>query len=95
VIEYNCAASKIVLPVVFQIPIWIFTTAAIRNLAHQRTDPGEARGGVKYSGHKKFLGPSNHQKDLLNSSGGLAWWTSHLPQEQEDPSSNPTRVLGF
>ena len=42
VIEYNCASSKIFLPILFQIPIWIFTTAAIRNLAYQRTDPGSA-----------------------------------------------------
>jgi hypothetical protein len=24
--------------------------------------------------------------------GGAAQWTSHLPQEQEDPGSNPARV---
>jgi hypothetical protein len=24
--------------------------------------------------------------------GGVAQWTSHLPQEQEDPGSNPARV---
>jgi hypothetical protein len=29
--------------------------------------------------------------------GGVAQWTSHPPQEQEDrrPGSNPDRVLGF
>jgi hypothetical protein len=27
--------------------------------------------------------------------GGVAQWTSHLPQEREDPGSNLARVQGF
>jgi hypothetical protein len=27
--------------------------------------------------------------------GGVAQWTSHPPQEREDPGSNPARGLGF
>jgi hypothetical protein len=27
--------------------------------------------------------------------GGVAQWTSHPPQEQEDPGSNPARVKGL
>jgi hypothetical protein len=27
--------------------------------------------------------------------GGVAQWTSHSPQEQEDPGSNPARVKSF
>jgi hypothetical protein len=29
------------------------------------------------------------------SPGGVAQWTSHPPQEQEDPGLNPARVWGF
>jgi hypothetical protein len=31
-------------------------------------------------------------KELIARPGGVAQWTSHLPQEQEDPGSNPARV---
>lgn len=39
VIEYNCATSKIFLPIFLQVPIFVFTTAAIRNLVLMRTTP--------------------------------------------------------
>jgi hypothetical protein len=35
-------------------------------------------------------------KDInVGSPGGVAQWTSHPPQEQEDPGSNPARVKSF
>jgi hypothetical protein len=30
--------------------------------------------------------------EIVGSPGGVAQWTSHPPQEQEDPGSNPARV---
>jgi hypothetical protein len=36
--------------------------------------------------------PVNSLVDKKRIIGGVAQWTSHLPQEQEDPGSNPARV---
>jgi hypothetical protein len=35
------------------------------------------------------------RKMVTSAHGGVAQWTSHPPHEQEDPGSNPARVLGF
>jgi hypothetical protein len=33
----------------------------------------------------------NDTKDVPTCPGGVAQWTSHPPQEQEDPGSNPAK----
>jgi hypothetical protein len=35
------------------------------------------------------------RKPLVTCPADVAQWTSHPPQEQEDPGSNPARVKGF
>jgi hypothetical protein len=39
-----------------------------------------------------LLGHESLSNEDLGSPGGVAQWTSHPPQEQEDPGSNPARV---
>jgi len=42
VVEYNCAAAKTFLPILLQLPVWVFTTAAIRNLIYMRHQSGSS-----------------------------------------------------
>jgi hypothetical protein len=54
-----------------------------------RSNPSQNEGEY-FVRTKRNGGKNNKQKN--ERPGGVAQWTSHLPQEQEDPGLNPARV---
>merc|ERR1719342_578223 len=65
VLEYNCHAAKMFLPMYIQIPAWIFTSVAIRNLATMR-----------HSEERKLLSPVEERFFQFSSEGTL--WCPNL-----------------
>jgi len=66
--EYNCHAAKMFLPMYIQIPAWIFTSVAIRNIATMR-----------HSHERSMLSPVEERYLQMSSEGPLWCYNLSVP----------------
>ena len=64
---YNCASQKLYAPFILQVPAWICTSAALRNLSTMRLISDNSYGAEFIEAKSRFLQMSNEGKFQLIS----------------------------
>ena len=64
---YNCASQKLYAPFILQVPAWICTSAALRNLSTMRLISDNSYGAEFIEAKSRFLQMSNEGKFKLIS----------------------------
>ena len=59
---YNCASQKLYMPFILQVPAWICTSAALRNLSTMRIISDNSYGADFIEAKSRFLQMSNEGK---------------------------------
>ena len=74
---YNCASQKLYMPFILQVPAWICTSAALRNLSTMRIISDNSYGADFIEAKSRFLQMSNEGKFRVISI--QSWATVHAP----------------